>query len=382
MVTVYSVCTALLFFCLMLALIALLHHHTKILGQRSISMLLFASALAVLRLFLPLDLHIAYIYRSWHTLPAVLDFFTAYPAVGYLLLAVWAGGAVRIMARDLRALLYARRVFRSFTVVKNQRVEQIAAKLDVNCPVLVSPDVSIPCASGIFRHTIYLPDSGLPDGEIGAALLHEAQHIRSHDNEIKLSFWLLSALLWCVPFVYRFRRALHDILELRCDEEVTKPMDTASQFAYLKMLTNMVSRLAADKHPVAAVNQSLLLGDNPDVIKRRLERISDHITKPPRKMGVALPCCAVALFLASYMIIFQPGFLPAENDFQGVSGVNYYDGYDDALSNADEGTFILKRLNGQYELYVDYIRYKYLSIDEVNSERYADIPIYEEATES
>lgn len=374
-----SVLSALFYCSVVLILASLLRYSTLVLKRCGVSVLLLAAALAIVRLFLPFELPFTHIVRSWTLLGVPQRFLNTYPAVGGLLLAVWAVGALIVAGRDLRSFRRAQARCGGYAVVEDERVGQIARRMSIDCPVVVSPDVKIPYAAGLFRHVIYLPEERLSDRDVELILAHEAQHIRSHDAQIKLLVCVLTAIQWWNPAIWLFRREIGAILEFRCDAKVVESMDGRGRQQYLDMLMGIAKRLTGGE-PVPALNESpVVLGSS--VLEQRFEVMLAYRGRPPRRTGAAAQCVFVALFLISYLVIFQPAGAPPAEEFQNDAGTYYEERYDGPeRGDSANSAFILKGSDGRYELFVDYRFSRYLTQEEIGSDEYQHLRVFEEGT--
>lgn len=368
-ITWYSFFTAAAFCSVALAAVIALRSRTKFLEKYGVSSLLLLSGLVLVRMILPLDSPYAYIVRSWSILPAVQDFFRAFPWIWRLLMIVWGTGIVFVIIRDLYGILYAYRICRSYITVDDRRIQRLAKSLSVRCPVLVSPDVSAPFVSGLFLHKIYFPTLEMPDQKIKMLLQHEAQHIRSHDSQIKLLFGLLSAVFWWNPIISEFRKEIDIMLEIRCDAKVTEHMDDADREAYKNLLVDMAKHLV-NQQTVAAWSAAV---GSTNTLKQRIEVLNAK----PRPTHIAVKCCLAALFLASYCVIFQPAGNPPPEEagsFTSVSPTGIREEFLDKSGITCDNSYIYKS-NEHYYLVVNgtYIR-EYSNVSDIP---YQDLSIYE-----
>lgn len=384
MISTSSVVSALVFYSAILAGVCVLRRVTILLKKGGVSILLLGSAVAIARLLLPVEIPFSREVRSWSLLGAAQRFLREHPAVERNLLIIWGVGAVIAVTWDVFTFCLARRRCRSYTIVDNALVRQVAERLGVECPVLVTPDVDVPCAAGIFRYVIYLPQVELPEQEIELILAHEVQHIRSHDAKIKLFVGLLTAVMWWNPVALIFRVEIGRILELRCDANVTRNMDKDERTDYLIMLKNMADRVASKRRvPALALDESQAVGGKSTFIEQRFRVILAGEGKRPRSVSAAAAFMLAAVFCASYLVIFQPaGLAPAENFIDESEELFYMEDYEG--SGNEEGiydAFVIKGADGRYQLCVNYTFVKYLSEDELASDEYKDLYVFEEVIE-
>lgn len=381
MISTSSVISALVFYSVILLGVCFSRRLTILLKKSGVSILLLGSAVAVARLFLPVEIPFSREVRSWNLLGAAQRYLREHPAVERNLLIIWGVGAVIVVAWDIFLFCLARRRCRGYTIVDNELVRQVAGRVGVGCPVLVTPDVEVPCAAGIFRHTIYLPQVELSEQEIELILAHEVQHIRSHDAKIKLFVGLLTAVMWWNPVAQLFRVEIGKILELRCDANVIRHMDAAGRTNYLQMLKHMASRIAfKGRVPALALDESQAVGRKQTFIGQRFRVILASEEKRPRIAGAAAIFLLAAVFCASYLVIFQPAELaPAKNFINESEDVFYLDdceGVEEDIGNGN--AFIIKGADGRYQLFVNYKFSKYLSEKELALDEYKDLYQFQE----
>ena len=369
MITWYSFFSAMVFYSIALLSVFVLRHRTGFLKKHGVAAVLFVTVLALVRMALPFDFAFSYALQSWTFLPAVQRYFWACPWAWILLLAVWGIGAVIVLVKDIFSLLCAFAICKNYAVVKDERIQQIAGDLSISCPVVVSPEVPVPYVAGLLRHTIYLPVMDVPDREIELILLHEAQHIRSHDAQIKLLFGLLTAVFWWNPVIWLFRREIDTLLELRCDAKVTEFMSVADRGEYIAMLLSTM-RQAVTSQPArlwsAAVNPS-------SAFQQRFAVLLDHMDAKPRRISIAAKCCLIAAFLASYLVILQPAYAPP---LEGEEGIQLQITMEPAAFEELAGDFIVT-VDGQYYLIKHKRKVRKLSPDEIALSEYQNMYIIE-----
>lgn len=387
MISGSSVLSALFLYSAVLLPVYLLRRCTAFLKMGGVPVLLLVSAVATARLLLPFEIPLTYAVRSWTILAAPQRFFRANPAITRLLLTVWGVGAALFTGIDVLILCLARKRCRGYTVVESESVRRTAERLRVDCPVLVSPDVPVPYVAGVLHPVIYIPTLELPEWEIELILAHEAQHIRSHDALIKLFFGILSAALWWDPVAFWFRREIDTLLEMRCDAKVTERMDENQKTEYLIMLKNMAKRIVAGRRaPALALDESSAAGKN-TVIEQRFKVLNTRASRRPRRLYTVAQCVLLPLFLMSYLVVFQPASAPPTENFDKEPEVYYHENFDgleieetDIIIN-DYSTFIFKGSDGRYHLYINYEFSRYLTYDEVVSDQYRHIRVFEEGVQ-
>lgn len=381
MVSYFSVFSTLVLFSAALALVCALYSWPGFVKKYGASVLLTASACAVVRLVLPLEFSTNLLVRSWTLLGPFTRLLRANPAVVRWLVIVWVVGAAVMVGWDVLVFTLARRRCKSYVVVEDERVRRCAQRLNVGCPVLVSTDVEVPYVAGVFRPTIYFPVLELSEEAIELVLAHEAEHIRSHDAVVKFLFGVAATVMWWNPLVHIFRRTVNALIEIRCDAKVTEHMDEVGRLAYMTALKDVAAQVVGSRRfPALALDEFQAVGRK-TVLGRRFEVLLARKGKPPR-VSPAARCLLAALFIASYLVIVQSAVAPEIDGFEEKAGVRYYENFDGSEVGKDKnGYFIIRKTDGRHELYVNYEFSRYLTEAEVASDKYNHLPIFEEEKE-
>ena len=377
MISVFSVFNALCVYCVVMVLIIVLQRRTPLVNKYGASILLLIFAAASLRLILPIEIPFAFVVAwPWAFLGSVSRFFSAHPGVVKMMIAVWALGAVVVLGREVRLYCNTRKQCRDYVLVEDERVQKIARRFGANLRVLVSPDVTVAFVLNGFRPTIYFPANEISDQEIEMTLAHEAQHVRNHDAWIKLAFvCLLSAMWWFIPMHF-FRRNFEDLLEMRCDTKLMGSMSRVDRSAYMLTLTN-AGKKAVEYRDALAAGKSMAV-QSKSSLKRRIDFMQAYEKEPPRMSPVAV-AAIVVVFLASYLVIIQPGLSPTEEELQNDTRNFYTEQYDDPKTgDKASSTFIWIDSNGRCQLFINYEFSRYVTEAEVASEEYQNVYIFEE----
>lgn len=383
MISWSSMFSALGFFTIVMSVICVLRHFSVFVRGRGASVMLLAAGLATMRLLLPFEIPITYAVRSWNLFGVPQRYLHAHPEVQRTLLVAWAVGAVVFEAVNLLVIYCACSRCRKYAVADSEAVQRVVRRLGVKHPVLVSPSAHTAYVAGVFRYVICLPDRKLSEREVELILAHELQHIRTHDAQIKFFYSLLAAAFWWNLVVHWFRFELNRLLELRCDEKVKAGMNEHEQLEYTAMLLKMApKRGKPSKRLVGVAFSGFRIKGKGGATEQRLRVLMARENKCLRRVGIVAQYAVVVLFFVSYLVIFQPAVVPSAEKFEEESGVYYYENY--AGSEIEDGivsTFIIKGSDGRYQLCVNYTFSRYLSEDEIASEKYQDLRIVEEGTQ-
>lgn len=381
MISLPSLISGVVLYSLAAVVVHMARRNTPLLKRSGVSALLLVCAFAAVRLVLPIEIpSFTYAVRSWSVLGTAQQFFRTNWSISQLALAVWGIGAVIAVGVDLLLMLWAHRKSRGYAVVEDSLVEGAARRLQVGCPVLVSPDVEAPYVSGIFRPTIYLPVLEMSEHDVELVLAHEAQHIRTHDAQIKVFFGLLSAALWWNPAAYFIRKDVYALLEFRCDAKVTEHMSSEEREEYLEMLVRMARRIVSKRYLLLALDESPAVGRD-TVLGQRIEVSIAQANRKPRPVWkVAQWLVLTAVFVLSYLVMLQPASAPPAESFTDEPGIYYSENYDGpTIGDGTNSSFILKGSDGRYRLFENYKFIRCLAENEIILEEYQDLRVFEEA---
>lgn len=344
------------------------------------SILLLVFALTSIRLLMPLETPFTYSFHSWRVLDAIQRFLRTNPVIIWSIAIGWGLGAVPVVCHEIRSFYRAYKFCHSLIGVDCPRVKRAARRRSIRCRVVVVPGIPIPFTAGLFRHTIYVPELDVSDLWLELILVHERQHIRSRDSWIKLFYSMLKATFWWIKTIQAFGEDLDALLEMRCDRKVLAGLKEEEKDEYVSMILEMAKRTIPSKcAPVSALGGSATENSS-GIAEQRLKILVDSVTEPCSKTMAVVGCCAaLVLFLASYLVVFQPASAPTVGNFVNEPEVYYHENYE--APETDSGiydVFILKGPDGRYQLYIDYHFIKYLTDVEVLSDEYQNLYIFEE----
>lgn len=171
--------------------------------------------------------------------------------------ALWIGGAGFTSAKVFAESLRLRRVRRDSYQITLAELEcsQISPSEIGAVSIALSPDVSIPMLTGVFRPIILLPADiagwTTPE-ERGWIIAHELAHLSRGDNLVVIFQTLLGVIFFFHPFVRYALRQLSVERELACDERVIA--GGANPIHYAESLLKAVERSIAEPFAAPAVS--------------------------------------------------------------------------------------------------------------------------------
>lgn len=372
-ITVYSVVSSVIFFNIAVVAAFIMRRSSVFLAKRTTSFLLFTVLLGVVRLLIPIDSGRCYIIQSTHVLPAVRRFLNQHLAgpftIASLLLTIWLIGTLAFLLTDLIKQVHFIRVSRDFLPVDRPDLVELAGEYGRHFGLLVSPSISRPYVSGLFRPVIYLPDVELPEAQWRIILRHEVQHIRSHDEWKKLFFLVIQALFWWNPLAHISRAEIDTLIELQCDARVTADMSSEEVDVYLETLLSLKRLLNERSIPVGA---SAFVW-NQKQIEARFEALQNAGFARKRRPSIIAYLLLLSLFVLSYFIIIQPAGYASEADLLADTEHPENIHMAETMSSPDD-LYILFQ-DGHYYLYSNGSQICEINEENLGNEPFASLPI-------
>ena len=167
----------------------------------------------------------------------------------YVLLAVWAVGAVGVMVWKIGShLAFRRRILKNAVPVTDRQTLHVweielerAWIRKCKWKLVQSSAVTTPLSIGLSNRAtrVVLPMRAYTQEELSLILRHEIIHISRGDPEAKLFLTFCTAMCWFNPLMWAAMRKSADDFELSCDESVLldEPQPVRRQYAELLLQT-------------------------------------------------------------------------------------------------------------------------------------------------
>ena len=167
----------------------------------------------------------------------------------YVLLAIWAVGAVGVMVWKIGShLAFRRRILKNAVPVTDRQTLHVwEAELErawirkCKWKLVRSEAVTTPLSIGLFNRTtrVVLPMREYTQEELPLVLRHEIIHISRGDPASKFFLTFCTAMCWFNPLMWAAMRKSADDFELSCDESVLldEPQPVRRQYAELLLQT-------------------------------------------------------------------------------------------------------------------------------------------------
>ena len=203
----------------------------------------------------------------------------------------WLAGVAWLGARWLIGALWIRRVcLRANDAIIPAEVREQIGKLPRRHNILVSDEVGVPFACGLWRQRVVLPrvSSCWPDNRLVQVLAHELHHHRAGDVLLQTISHAICAMLWWNPLVWLLMREWQREREYAADRAV---LEIANPKSYAENLLELSVNLRDSGRSLAAALYMTRRG----VLETRIRRLLSKTEEPDdaRRWLAALVISAV-----------------------------------------------------------------------------------------
>ena len=210
-----------------------------------------------------------------------------------ILFGIWLGGVTVVLLYGL------------FSWLRLRRKTALAVKLEEG--VYESDRIGSAFLLSFFRPRIYLP-AGLTSEERILVLTHEKTHKRRQDSRVKLLAWLVCAVHWFNPLLWRAFILLARDMEMACDEQVLEQLGTEEKKRYSTFL------LKLSAPGTLLTGTPVAFGENS--VKSRIKNILRY-----KKTRAGIAAAAVALVAgAAWFCLSNPASTFDEDIIGGADG--------------------------------------------------------------
>lgn len=288
--------------------------------------------------------------------------------------AVWLAGSLVMLALFVRKQLVFNHwvVWYSINVTEDEHYARILDEVCGDRPnpfcVFELSGLKTPMLYGVRRPRILIPAGmELPEEDLRYLLSHETAHHFHHDILIKLGVSLLTIVYWWNPACHVLKGQLDAVLEMRIDDYVTE--DTfESRRGYLKCLVRVAEEKAGNGKGRIRVPENSIALFNPghfNSLPRRFDMMSREPRPYARFLHVSALALTLAVYLLSYVFIFEARYAVPEADIITADSVGSY-------------TYMIRGENGTYDVY--YGTFRMETVD--SAENYPEgTPVYDSLDE-
>lgn len=259
---------------------------------------------------------------------------------------LWFAVALFLAVTFIYKYMITQKKIRSYTANQSTNSEKIIKDIQAETGhrqdicVCTCPLIEIPMSIGMRNKMILLPDKKYTDEALRYILKHECVHHYNHDLLTIFLVRLFCCIFWWNPLAYLLRNDVLQMLEIKCDLDVTRKMDDSQITEYL---TTIVSELKSAANKAATrfgstVSVQLIEKNDRFSAVERFKIVTQPDKRNSRVFQTAFLTLFTVLFFASYLFILQPRYDPPAEEINA-------DGYVDISA---EGAYLIKHKNGAW----------------------------------
>ena len=237
--------------------------------------------------------------------------------------------------------------------------EAAARKLQLPVPTVcpISKGKS-PSIQGLRHPVILIPENVYSEEDYRYVFYHELMHWKEHDMWIKLLVCALNCIFWWNSCSYLLRINLNRTLELRCDQSVSRLLQSPEKLEYIEVLKKTFNSLPTKRKrfrlgsftisEFAASPKKFCRNPKKHITVKRADLImnTSYQKKYNRVIPVVTLIIMTIVFVFSYSFIIQPHYDVPKDEI-------VTDKVTEEVSA--ENSYLVKNPDGTYTLYVDNI---------------------------
>lgn len=223
-----------------------------------------------------------------------------------ILAAVWAGVSAVLILKFIFQYHKSMTKFSTYSIWDGAQCRRVFGRVlntsrrEIRLSIRRSEDIQIPMGAGIFQKSIILPNQPYSDRELYAILRHEYTHFQNRDLLIKMLIHIYRCIFWWNPILYLLERDLAQMMEIKCDLDVTGHMKNQEKAGYLATIVAVLKQ-AEPKRPGNAffTTTAFVARNYESEIIERFQIVSTNRGKQKRNL-----LFTGSWFLAFCMLIF------------------------------------------------------------------------------
>lgn len=286
-----------------------------------------------------------------------------------VILTIWIIGIIIAVVHKMREWNKVKGYLIKGTSKGDGVAEKILREIDPECPITIEYNLAIaePFIRGLRHPVIYLPEKECNEKELEFILMHEYLHWKRKDLWKKFIINIIGMIFWWNPLAYLLCKDLDQIIELNCDNAMSKKYSEMDTLYYLDTLTYMAGGRRANFDKVSSDTLGFVKKLEVRPLKQRFHYVmfKKDDKRTQRKMNLLILGVSVVWFMASYYFILQPKYnIPQVDVHQG----------DTPFVADDENSYLEEQKDGTYIFYYGKYSEK-LSKEEAESGVYDRYPI-------
>lgn len=375
MLSLYSLIWTFLISCPMLLLIFILRRRSDYLTKYGVTFISILYIFCTVRMLFPIEFPShqkvicdSYLYSFLMNLYAKSEDIHK-KIVMAVILTIWIIGIIIAVVHKMREWNKVKGYLIKGTSKGDGVAEKILREIDSECPIKIEYNLAIaePFIKGLRHPVIYLPEKECNEKELEFILMHEYLHWKRKDLWKKFIINIIGMIFWWNPLAYLLCKDLDQIIELNCDNAMSKKYSEMDTLYYLDTLTYMAGGRRANFDKVSSDTLGFVKKLEVRPLKQRFHYVmfKKDDKRTQRKMNLLILGVSVVWFMASYYFILQPKYnIPQVDVHQG----------DTPFVADDENSYLEEQKDGTYIFYYGKYSEK-LSKEEAESGVYDRYPI-------
>lgn len=258
---------------------------------------------------------------------------------------IWMAGALFFFIKLTIRYIKLKKMLDRIPVRKDERAESVLTTVlkdkEKRPEIMKTSAIQIPCCVGVFHRRILIPAKEYSDEELHYIILHEYTHLKNNDVLTKLLINSICAVYWWNPLVYLLRKDMQQSLEIRCDGQVSKKMDSISRSNYLAvMLAEFKDNCHADEFKKYHSSVMPLFEEHSEKLIERFQLVSDRKNGTSIKGNVVAIAITVCLLIVSYSFVLQSEYKCPIEEIE-TDNKSYSVNCDNSYITFQDGEYIL-----------------------------------------
>ena len=354
MLSLYSLIWTFLISCPMLLLIFILRRRSDYLTKYGVTFISILYIFCTVRMLFPIE------FPSHQKVicdPYLYSFLYAKSEdihkkiVMAVILTIWIIGIIIAVVHKMREWNKVKGYLIKGTSKGDGVAEKILREIDSECPIKIEYNLAIaePFIKGLRHPVIYLPEKECNEKELEFILMHEYLHWKRKDLWKKFIINIIGMIFWWNPLAYLLCKDLDQIIELNCDNAMSKKYSEMDTLYYLDTLTYMAGGRRANFDKVSSDTLGFVKKLEVRPLKQRFHYVmfKKDDKRTQRKMNLFILGVSVIWFVASYYFILQPEYIVPLTDMHQENTPFVSDGENSYLEEQKDGTYIFHY--GKYE---------------------------------
>ena len=350
MLSLYSLIWTFLISCPMLLLIFILRRRSDYLTKYGVTFISILYIFCTVRMLFPIEFPShqkvicdSYLYSFLMNLYAKSEDIHK-KIVMAVILTIWIIGIIIAVVHKMREWNKVKGYLIKGTSEGDGVAEKILREIDSECPIKIEYNLAIaePFIKGLRHPVIYLPEKECNEKELEFILMHEYLHWKRKDLWKKFIINIIGMIFWWNPLAYLLCKDLDQIIELNCDNAMSKKYSEMDTLYYLDTLTYMAGGRRANFDEVSSNTLGFVKKLEVRPLKQRFHYVmfKKDDKRTQRKMNLFILGVSVIWFVASYYFILQPKYTMPQVELHQEDATFVSDDGNSYLEEQKDGSYI------------------------------------------